>query len=193
MLANCRKAWLGDIMNLQLTNVPALLDAAGNVTKALGGAMMTKSITLTRGKVALVDDADYERINKHKWYINENGYAVRTQWMPPKKIRMHREVMKTPDEMITDHINGDKLDNRKSNLRICNDSQNAANGRIRNTNTSGYKGVSWHKQNKKWRAYIVISGKQKSLGLYDTPREAAKAYNDAAQEIFGVFAKINKL
>lgn len=106
---------------------------------------------------------------------------------------MHRLIMNAQNGQMIDHINGNVLDNRKENLRLCNKSTNAMNCKVHKHNTSGYKGVAWHKQMKKWRAYIVINDKQKSLGLYKTKEEAAKAYNKAALELFGEFAKVNKI
>lgn len=99
---------------------------------------MTKSIPLTRGKIALFDDEDYEELSKYKWFITK-VYASRHSGN--KTVYMHREIMKTPENMETDHINGDVLDNRRENLRICTRQENARNIRGISSNTSGYKGV----------------------------------------------------
>lgn len=90
-----------------------------------------------------------------------------------------------------DHINGDKSDNRISNLREATASENLCNrGRQRN-NTSGHKGVSWHRQNRKWKATISVSGRNRYLGSFDTKEEAAQAYNRAALHFHGKFAMLD--
>lgn len=158
-----------------------------------------KEIPLTQGKVALVDAEDYEYSNQFKWYAMKHGntyYAVRHIKKEDGKqtlICMHRVIMKTSKGMDTDHINGDGWDNRRDNLRICTRSQNKMNGNIHKDNTSGYKGVFWQKRDKKWMAQIQIDGKLKYLGLFITKEEAALAYNEAAKELFGEFARLNNI
>jgi len=144
-----------------------------------------KKIPLTQGKFALVDDDDYEKVSRLSWYVDKRGYAVN------KKIKityMHRLIMNTPKEMETDHINGNKLDNRKINLRICTKSENMRNRKKQSNNTSGYKGVFWHHKANRWRAQIVINKKAKHLGLFDTPEEAGKAYREAELKYFGEYS-----
>ena len=99
--------------------------------------------------------------------------------------------MVTPKGMATDHINGDGLDNRKQNLRICTHAENLRNRRLGKNNTSGYKGVSWHKLHKLWYAHISHNKKLMSLGYFKDKEEAAKAYDRKAIELFGEFAKLN--
>lgn len=154
---------------------------------------MTKSIPLTQGKFALVDDEDYEKINKYKWCYLGNGYACRTLWPSRKMVLMHREIANTPDGMFTDHINGDGLDNRRSNLRICTQAENTRNQRLSALSTSGYKGVHRWKRGvtKKWSAHIQINKKQMTIGYYATAEEAAHAYDEAAIKHHGEFAKLN--
>ena len=158
-----------------------------------------KKIQLTKGYEALVDDEDFERINKHKWHARSNRihglvYAARSAGKTPdrKTHWMHREIMNTQDGMETDHINRDGLDNRKSNLRVCTRSQNARNAKRRVTNTSGHKGVSWDKERKKWHAEIMINYKKIHLGRFDTVEEAAAAYDQAAEKYHKDFARTNK-
>lgn len=102
---------------------------------------------------------------------------------------MHREIVGTPEGMDTDHINGDKLDNRRSNLRICTHAQNGANRGPQKNGSSGYKGVSYHC--KKWRVQICINGKTKRLGGFNSLLDAAKAYDKAARKYHGEFARTN--
>ena len=149
-----------------------------------------KEIELTQGKVAIVDDEDYEWLSRWKWYYG-NGYAVRhsTRFLGRKHIFMHREILGTPDGMETDHINRDCLDNRRENLRACNGSQNRMNTSIPITNKSGYKGVVWNASRKKWQAQIGINYRRKYLGLYNTASAASDAYNKAALELFGEFVQ----
>lgn len=160
---------------------------SGTMTKALGGASMTKMIPLPQGKFSKVDDSDYETQFGHTWYLN-NGYAVR--YKNGKYIYLHREIAKTPKGSCTDHINRDRLDNRRVNLRVCNKSQNAQNARSWNK-TSGYRGVTWHKKNRKWVSQIKVNGKPIYLGSYTNSIEAARAYDKAAKEHFGECAYLN--
>lgn len=157
-----------------------------------------KFIPLTRDKEAIVDDDDFEYLSQWKWHCLANGYAARRQYENGRKggntyIRMHRLVNKTPDGLFTDHINGNKLDNRKSNLRDCTYTENNVSKPPTSSNTSGYKGVSFSKGMNKWHAQIRKSGEHWDLGYFDSPREAAQAYNDKAREIYGEFAWVNNL
>jgi hypothetical protein len=151
-----------------LNVVPALRKQHGYIAQTCEGGSSMKSITLTRGKVALVDDADYEWLNKYKWYSGARGYVISSTTADGKKgvMYMHREIMKTPRDMQTDHINGNKLDNRRSNLRICTSAQNRANKGKQSNNTAGYKGICWSKAAKKWQAQITVNKKTIYLGLF---------------------------
>ncbi len=160
-----------------------------------------KKIPLSQGKVALVDDVDYDRlVAMGKWCINSKGYAVR--FLHFKKpfgkryreiIRMHRVIMDCPDGVFVDHINGNPLDNRKANLRICSNSENLRNRKIARNNSSGFKGVHWRKDVRKWRSRIALDNKQKHLGYFDCPLQAAHAYNQAAIQHYGEFARLNEI
>lgn len=146
-------------------------------------------IPLTKGEFAIVDEDDFERLSQHKWCVRFQGsrkVAVRGGG----KIYMHREVMGNPDSMI-DHINLNPLDNRKSNLRLANHSTNGANQATRTSSKSGYKGVVWEKDRSKFRAQIKVNGVTKNLGRFTSAYDAAKAYNEAAIESFGEFARLN--
>jgi hypothetical protein len=153
----------------------------------------SRIIKLSQGKFALVDEADYKRLNQWKWFYN-HGYAVRNI-KTRKKIRllpMHRLVIDVPKGMFTDHINGDKLDNRRLNLRLCNKSQNAANTRKSDRPlTSRYKGVHWSRLHEKWRAKIGLNQRHLNIGLFDEEHHAAMAYDIWAKELFGDYAQTN--
>lgn len=156
-----------------------------------------KTITLTKGKVALVDDNLFEELKLLHWYSHSMGYAVRGIYNPTKKRNdfemMQNYIMKPPKGFWVDHINRNRLDNRKENLRICTASQNGQN-KEQDRGNSGYRGVSYkndQKRNKAWRAYIKKNGKQIFIGHFTSPKEAAKAYDKKAKEIFGQFARLN--
>jgi hypothetical protein len=143
-----------------------------------------KYIQLTQGKVAIVDDEDFERVNQFKWCF-DTGYAARKSG-PRKaqvKIWLHRFIMQTPPGMDTDHINGNKLDNRKNNLRICTHSINLNNSKLARNNTTGFQGVSWSKDKKKWRATKGYFGKQFWLGYFDSPQKAHIAFLQFKQRL----------
>ncbi len=150
----------------------------------------TREIPLTQGKIAIVDSSDYERLAQFRWFAERRKntyYASRNYVRSDGKrrvLRMHCAILGEP---LVDHRNGDGLDNRRSNLRPASRQENGANAVRSSRNASGFKGVSWHKQTGKWRAYIG----NKSLGLYDDPCEAARAYDAAAKKQFGEFAKVN--
>jgi hypothetical protein len=151
-----------------------------------------KQIQLTKGLVALVDDEDYERLSSFKWKAHHR-YAARNVRRNGKflTIMMHREILKAPSGMDVDHINGDRLDNRRSNLRLATRSQNTRNRKGNKNSISGYKGVGWHARCRKWQAAIKTDDKQLYLGLFDAPEDAARAYDAAARNLHGPFAKVN--
>ena len=152
-----------------------------------------KEITLTKGRIALIDDDDFELVMQYKWFYRTKGYAWRLQRKGEPKPRsqqsMHRLIMGCPEGYHIDHINGDKLDNRRSNLRTCTRQQNASNMSIRKNNKTGLKGVC--KQGNSYVAYIKQNYKTIYLGSYKSPEEAAAAYDSAATERFGNFARPN--
>jgi hypothetical protein len=109
-------------------------------------------------------------------------------------VLMHRIVMETPEGSFTDHIDGNGLNNTRNNLRICTKHQNQMNRRLPTTNKTGYKGVSVYRSKRKkflWRSEIQMNRKTIYLGLYFCLIKAAKAYDEAAKELFGEFAKLN--
>jgi hypothetical protein len=151
-----------------------------------------REIPLTQGKVALVDDEDYERLSCHKWRALRNKnrwYAMRDGG--GRKILMHREIMGAPQGLQVDHIDGNGLNNQSCNLRICTNAENQHNQGVRSSNTSGFKGVSWYKRYRKWQVAIRIDGERKYLGYFSNKVEAARAYDNAAKRYHGEFARLN--
>ncbi len=154
-----------------------------------------KEIPLTQGKVALVDDEDYEYLMQWKWRAQKcrdgNYYAVRTAYAPEKhSILMHRLLLSAPDGLDVDHQSGDGTDNRRGNLRLVTTLQNISNQRKRRKNTSGFKGVD-RRPGDRWRAKLTINYRQLTLGTFPTAEAAARAYDAAAIKHFGEFANLN--
>jgi hypothetical protein len=145
-----------------------------------------KKIKLTQNKYTLVDDENYDYLNQFNWYCHSENYAVRTDKFG-KAIYMHRIIMNISNKLYIDHINANGLDNRKENLRICNKKQNAGNSKLYKNNTSGIKGVTWHKASKKWRAVITINKKVKNLGYFSDKNNAKLIYEKAAKQHFEEF------
>ncbi len=153
------------------------------------------------GKFAIVDAEDYSFLSRWKWQHSNNGYALRTTNVGGRvknggkrvTILMHRLILQPPDGMVVDHINGNKLDNRRENIRISSQSENCQSRRMAKNNTSGFKGVSWGERSKKWLSYITIKGKLKLLGEFKDPISAAIAYNMAARFYFKEYALLNKI
>lgn len=145
----------------------------------------------------IVDDSDYNDVSLKPWYYLK-GSTSRTSYIYTKNaketIYLHRFLMKPNKGEIIDHINGNGLDNRRENLRICTHSQNKMN---RQANTGrNFKGVTFdkkEKRRKKWRAFIVKNGKCKTIGHYFTEIEAANAYNNQATQLHGEYAKLNEV
>lgn len=150
-----------------------------------------KIIKLTQGYNTIVDDADFQYLSKWKWFYNK-GYVRRSDYSTGKliKIYMHREIMKPPKGMVIDHIDSDKLNNQRSNLRICTHQQNQCNRKKYKNNKSGYKGVSFNKRDCKWVAGIGVGGMKKHLGSFTTAEEASKAYEQASIKLHGVYGKV---
>jgi len=142
-----------------------------------------------------VDDEDYEYLSQFNWK-NKKGYAVRTVFIDRVRqyeITMSRELMglDANNALQVDHINRNTLDNRKCNLRICTNAENAMNRGVPKNNTSGYKGVTWIARNNRWRSLIIINRKRKYLGYFESKIDAAIAYDIAALSHRGEFAYLN--
>jgi len=146
-------------------------------------------IKLTKGCVALIDEEDLSLISEFKWCCVSHGghfYAATRNWKISKNklIYMHRIILDAPTGMDVDHINGNGLDNRRANLRLCTRSENCRNRRKSTSSPNQYKGVHFSKETGKWSAGIC-------LGSFNTEKEAALAYDEAARKIFGEFARVN--
>jgi len=180
---------------------------------------VVKKIKLTQGKESIVDDDNYEMLMKfapakfkrnrekgHGWYASKQHksstglfYAATNVWVPElgrqRTVFMHKVILNPPKGKFTDHVNGDGLDNRKENLRVCTTAQNNANRGKNCTNTVGYKGVTTAKGrehvNKKYKAVLRTGNKAHFLGNYMTKEEAALAYDTKAKEVYGKFARLN--
>lgn len=165
------------------------------------------TIQLNKGLVAIVDKDDYEYLSRFKWYASPGRYcwyAVTHITRPDSRrrveLRMHREVFVRRgiciDGIHIDHADGDGLNNRFFNLRKASYAQNNINQKTRKDNSSGFKGVHYHVPDygkPRWRARLSVSNKRIHLGLFETPEEAAIAYNEAAIKHFGEFAFLNTI
>lgn len=161
----------------------------------MGGILnVSYKIQLTKGLEAIVDDNDIELVNKYKWHskFSKGNYYASTR-VGNEIVFLHNLLIGKKEGMEVDHINQNGLDNTRGNLRHATKSQNRANVALRADNRSGYKGVSQLRNTSKWRAYIQCNKKWKELGRFNTPQEAALAYNNAATEMFGEFAWLNKI
>ena len=157
-----------------------------------------KEILRTRGLCTQVDDEDCDRLSQYKWCtVKPHNISYATRKGRGKKgstIRMHREILGVLPGIMVDHINGNGLDNRKCNLRICTDSQNQGNMRsVFKGKTSDFKGVSWKVDRNAWVAQIQYQKKKIHLGYYGSELDAAYAYNRFARKYFGSFACPNKI
>jgi AP2-like factor (euAP2 lineage) len=155
-----------------------------------------KKIKVRNDIVAKIDDEDYEFLSSFNWVFSI-GYAKRnirkSENMKKTMDYMHRMIMNAKDGEMVDHINGDTLDNRRKNLRIVTPLQNQMNKKPSRFSSSRYKGVCWKKLYQKWESNIRINGRSIFLGRYDCEEDAAKAYNDAASNSFGEFARLNEI
>ena len=166
----------------------------------------TVSIPLTRGYCATIDAEDAVMVCSHKWSVCistrkdgtiRSAYAVRkitdTKGMQ-KRILLHRVLLDAPNDMQVDHIDGNGLNNRRENIRLCTGQENSRNQRTRIC-SSRYKGVSWHKKRRVWQSYIRngTDGRQVHLVYFKSEIEAATAYDNAAKLSYGQFANLNVL
>lgn len=151
-----------------------------------------KYIPLTNSdQKAIVDDEDYELVMQHRWYINGAGYAQTS--INGRDISMHRFIINAIQGQEVDHKKQDRLNCQRKNLRFCTHSQNIANDGPKANNKLGVKGVDLLPKTGKYRATIRVNYKKIHIGNFDTLREAAQAWNEAAKEYFGEFAYQNDL
>lgn len=155
-----------------------------------------KEVKLTKGKVALVDDEDYEWLNQYSWHAsgNADGVFYARGYFRGRNVKMHRLILGILDDLGVEgeHIDGDGFNNQRSNLRVATRSQNGANRK--GTGVSKYRGVSFQrKRSKPWMAAVQKDKQWKFIGRYHTEKEAAEAYNRVAAEIHGEFAYLNKI
>ena len=168
----------------------------------LYGEESMKRIALTQNKVALVDNADYGWLNQRKWFAVKNGrcyYAGRhlskSDSASKRIIFMHREIIYVPDGLEIDHINGNGLDNQRSNLCLCTHRENSRKQRLGRNNKTGFKGVNVDRRisTKPYYAYIWVDNKRIYIGYYQTAKLAAQSYDQAALKYYGEFALTNEM
>lgn len=146
----------------------------------------------------LIDSEDYELISKYKWHVHKWRYVFYVQaWTningKGKTLLMHKLILGAKRKEIVDHIDGNGLNNQKTNLRICTNTQNCWNQRIAKNNTTGFKGVTFVKATKRYRARIRVNSKLILVGDFKTAQEAGEAYNWAALNHYGDFARLNPI
>lgn len=149
--------------------------------------------SIAKAKTTLIDKEDYEKVSKFRWNFNNGAVSTNIKLVNGRRttLKMHRYILNLPARHpLVDHINGDPLDNRKKNLRICNHAENLRNRGKAKNNKSGYKGVSWAKHANKWQASICTNYKQYHLGLFDDPKEAYRVYKKACKELHQDFAHV---
>lgn len=145
-----------------------------------------------KGQVALVSSSDYLRVMERRWTLGQNGYVYLARHGSEKKASLHRFLIGGGVSDFVDHINGDRLDNRRENLRLCAQAENNRNQlKSKFPKSSKYKGVYLDKVSGRWHAQITFQGKQYYLGKHHQEIAAALAYNEKAKALFGDFAKIN--
>jgi hypothetical protein len=156
----------------------------------------TVLIPLTRGQFAIIDAEDADRLVQYKWSVSTVGYALRFRRKSDvpgsTTVWLHREILPdVPDELEVDHINGNKLDCRRANLRPATRSENNMNKTVAHPSKSGYRGVAWHNPSRSWFARVTKQRKPVFAEFFPTAEEAARAYDKAARIHFGDFARLN--
>lgn len=147
---------------------------------------------IIKNKKCLIDKEDLNKYSGSHWHVSK-GYLfvsrkIKDKWV---NVPISRLIMNAPENLEVDHINRNKLDNRKENLRLATTSQNHANKPKQSNNTSGYKGIHWRKNRNKWIATIQVNKNRKYLGCSSDIKEVVKIYNEAAKSYFGNYAYLN--
>lgn len=151
-----------------------------------------KTIKLTKGRFTIVDDDLFEFLNQYKWHY-QFGYAKRMIRVngQRKALHLHRFIINAPNHLQVDHINGDSLDNRRENLRLCSQKDNAKNRSMSKNNKSGFPGVYYYEKYGKYCAQATVNGSKKTLGYFDTKEEAFEARQEVVKEHYKSFAPVN--
>lgn len=152
-----------------------------------------KEIQLTRGLVALIDDEDYELVSQYNWHARRGNNTFYATVKNSIHIHMHRLILGLDkNDLEVDHIDGNGLNNQRSNLRKATSTQNKVNRpKVHIGSSSQYKGVCWDKNRNKWQANITVDYKLKYLGRFNSEEEAARAYDKAASELHGEYSILN--
>jgi len=155
---------------------------------------MVREIKLTKGAVALVDDEDYRHLSIHKWHLTSNGYAARRAIVGGKSkiVLMHQYVTELKYGEMPDHIDMNKLNNSRKNIRPVTRSQNRMNGGLDKNNKSGVRGVSWDTGRQLWTSKIGVNGKTINLGRFNDIVVASRAYKSAVEKYFPGFSTMGK-
>jgi HNH endonuclease len=151
-------------------------------------------LVIKSGQTIQFDELDRHLVEPYKWHVSHNGYAirrVREESGRKRVVYMHKEIFHAEDGFDIDHASGDKLDNRRANLRSATRTLNNANSKPRANCSSQFKGVAWLKTYRRWWAYINKGGKRINLGYFTDEASAGRAYNTAAKQLFGEFARLN--
>jgi hypothetical protein len=154
-----------------------------------------RTVPLTRGYKAVVDNEDYDVVSPYRWYpvLDDNGRVYAVTRVNGTVTLMHRLILNAPKGTDVDHVDRDGLNNRRYNIRLATKEQNAHNTAPRLGGSSPFKGVSLSANGNRWRACIWLNGRQTHLGYFDSEEKAAEAYNVAAKENFGEFARLNEI
>jgi hypothetical protein len=148
-------------------------------------------IPLTKGRYAIIDAADYERASEHKWCASCSGCRIYAYChMNGKTVALHRFLTNAPKGMVVDHIDGNTLNDRRSNLRVCTQQQNLYNSRPKGK-SSHFKGICWDKGKRRWVVYVRYEGRNIYVGRFRSEINAARAYDRKAYECFGQYAYLN--
>lgn len=173
------------------------LQKGKNPTEKLEGFLGNVfGVRMKGGQVALVDEGDVEKVKGYTWHVDKKGYArtsLRREHGSRGVLMMHRLILglKTGYPVQVDHKNGNKLDNRQENLRVATQGENARNRGKSGQSGNHYKGVKWHKRNKRWEARVTLNGVRVTKSGFKTEEEAARAYDEMAKKYHGEFARLN--